>query len=119
MEDDFNTPRALAVLISYSKGVEPYAGRTVDKESVQSVIRTFNYFGSVFGIFSTPIGRRSDVIGKLLNIILEIREHARSRGDWATADRLRQEIAVAGIGLEDTPAGTRWYLAAAEIKKST
>jgi len=119
MEDDFNTPRALAVLISYSKGVEPYAGRSVDKESVQSVIRTFNYFGSVFGIFSTPIGRRSDVIGKLLNIILEIREHARSRGDWATADRLRQEIAVAGIGLEDTPAGTRWYLASAEIKKST
>jgi cysteinyl-tRNA synthetase len=119
MEDDFNTPRALAVLISYSKSVEPYAARAVDRDSVQRVIHTFNYFGSVFGIFSTPIGRRSDVIGKLLNIILAIREHARSRGDWATADRLRQEIAAAGVGLEDTPAGTHWYLASAEIKKST
>jgi len=118
MDDDFNTPRALAVVIGYSKNVEPYAVRPVDRNSVQLVIRAFNYFGSVFGIFSPSTNRRSDVIGKLLNIVLKLREDARKRGDWATADRLRQEIVAAGVGLEDTPAGTRWYLASAEAKQS-
>jgi len=59
------------------------------------------------------------VIGKLLDIVLNLRQDARRRGDWATADRLRQEIVAAGVGLEDTSAGTRWYLASAGIKKST
>ena len=118
MEDDFNTPRALAVVISYSKNVEPYAARAVGKDSVELVMRTFNYFGNVFGIFGSSIGRRSDVIGKLLSIVLRLREDARRRGDWATADRLRQQIVAAGVGLEDTPAGTRWYLASADAKQS-
>jgi cysteinyl-tRNA synthetase len=118
MDDDFNTPRALAALISYSKSVEPYAARALDRDSVERVVHTFNYFGSVFGILSSSMGRL-DVIGSLLNIILRMREDARKRGDWATADRLRQEIVAAGIGLEDTPAGARWYLASAETKRST
>jgi cysteinyl-tRNA synthetase len=60
-----------------------------------------------------------DLIGSLLNIILKMREEARRRGDWATADRLRQQIVAAGIGLEDTPTGSRWYIASAEIKQSS
>ena len=118
MEDDFNTPRALAAVISYSKNVEPYAVRAVDRDSLELVIHTFNYFGSVFGIFGFSTSRRSDVIGKLLNIVLKLREDARKRGDWATADRLRQEIVAAGVGLEDTATGTRWYIASAETKQS-
>jgi cysteinyl-tRNA synthetase len=119
MDDDFNTPRALAALISYSKDVEPYAARPLDRESAERVVRTFNYFGSVFGILSSSAGRRLDVIGSLVNIILRIREDARKQGDWATADRLRQEIVAAGIRLEDTPAGSRWYLAATEAEQSS
>jgi len=118
MDDDFNTPRALAAVISYSKAVEPYAARALDRESVERVLRTFNYFGSVFGILGSSMGQRVDVIGKLLNVILGMREEARKRGDWAMADRLRQEIVAAGVGLEDTPAGSRWYLASSEVKRS-
>jgi cysteinyl-tRNA synthetase len=118
MDDDFNTPRALAALIAYSKEVEPYAARAIGKDFVERVIDTFNYFGGVFGILSSDTGRRSNVIGRLLNIILRLREDARKRGDWATSDRLRDEVTGAGIGLEDTPAGTRWYLASAERKES-
>jgi cysteinyl-tRNA synthetase len=118
MDDDFNTPRALAALITYSKGVEPYAGRAITRGSVERVLKTFNYFGSVFGILGSSGGRRSDVIGKLLDIILRLREEARKRGDWTTSDRLREQVTNAGVGLEDTSAGTRWYLASAERKES-
>jgi len=119
MEEDFNTPRALAVVIAYAKNVEPYAARAVNRGSVELVMRAFNYFGSVFGIFTASGSRRSAVIGKLLNFVLKLRDDARRKSDWATADRIRQEILQAGVGLEDTPAGTRWYLASAEVKKST
>jgi cysteinyl-tRNA synthetase len=118
MNDDFNTPRALAALISYSKAIEPYTSRGLDRESVEQVLHTFNYVGSVFGILSSSTRQRTDVIGKLLNAILEVREQARKKGDWATADRLRQEIAAAGVGLEDTPKGARWYLASSEARGS-
>jgi len=118
MDDDFNTPRALAALISYSKEVEPYASRALDSESVRWIVETFNYFGSVFGILGATSDARSDLVGKLLSIILKIREDARKKGDWATSDNLRAEVTAAGVGLEDTAAGTRWYLASAESRKS-
>jgi cysteinyl-tRNA synthetase len=118
MDDDFNTPRALAAFISYSKDVEPFAARLLGRASVQHVVKTFSYFGSVFGILSSVSEGRSDVIGKLLQIILRLREEARKRGDWASADRLRNEVTSAGVGIEDTPTGTRWYLASAERKES-
>jgi cysteinyl-tRNA synthetase len=118
MDDDFNTPRALAALIGYSKDIEPYAVRPIGVNSVELIVNAFNYFGSVFGIFSSGRGTRFEVVGKLLGVLLRLRDDARKKGDWATSDRLREELTSAGVGLEDTPAGTRWYLAAAERKGS-
>jgi cysteinyl-tRNA synthetase len=118
MGDDFNTPRALAALIGYSKDIEPYALRELGITSVKLIVNTFNYFGSVFGILGSGRASKSDVVGRLLSILLRLRDDARKKGDWATSDRLREELVSAGVGLEDTQAGTRWYLAAAERKGS-
>ena len=118
MDDDFNTPRALAALIAYSKDVEAFASKPIGKRSAMRIVDTFGYFGGVFGILVSGVSRPSDTIGKLLNILLRIREDARKKGDWATSDRLRDEITHAGIGLEDTAGGTRWYLASTERKAS-
>jgi cysteinyl-tRNA synthetase len=118
MDDDFNTPRALAALITYAKEVERYGAQAIGRRTVERIVNTFNYFGSVFGILGLSGGSRSDVTEKLLNIILRLRDDARKRGDWATSDRLREEVVNAGVGLEDTKAGTRWYLASVERKSS-
>ena len=119
MDDDFNTPRALATMITYAKDVEAYASGTIGRKSVERITKTLDYFGSIFGILTSDQTRQTNVIGKLLNIILQLREEARKRGDWTTADRLRKETTDTGIGLEDTRAGTRWYLASADRKKSS
>jgi len=118
MDDDFNTPRALAALITYSKDIEPYANKPIGKQSAATVVKTFDYFGSVFGILTPRVAPRSDVIRKLLQIILRLRDEARKKGDWKTSDRLRDEITNAGVGLEDTQQGTRWYLASKERNES-
>jgi cysteinyl-tRNA synthetase len=39
------------------------------------------------------------------------RDAARAVSDWGTADRMRADLAEAGIKVEDTPAGSHWYWA--------
>jgi cysteinyl-tRNA synthetase len=119
MDDDFNTPRALAAMIVYSKDIEPYGVGQIGRKSMERIIKTFDYFAGVFGILTSASDDQISVIGKLLNIILRVREDARKRGDWTTADHLRGEITNAGVGLEDTSVGTRWYLASSGRKKSS
>ena len=111
MDDDFNTPRALAAMIAYSKDVEPYALRQIGRGATELIIKTFDYFGSVFGILRPSNAEEEKPFEGLLKLLLQMREDARKRGDWKTADAIRDSLASLGIGLEDTPAGMRWYLA--------
>lgn len=111
MDDDFNTPRALAAVIGYSKDVEPYALRQIGRGATELIIKTFDYFGSVFGILRPSNAAQEKPFEGLLKLLLQMREDARKRGDWKTADAIRGSLASLGIGLEDTPAGMRWYLA--------
>jgi cysteinyl-tRNA synthetase len=111
MDEDFNTPRALAAVIAYAKDVEPYASRLIGRDSIELVIKTFDYFGSVFGILRPTNASQDKQFDGLLKLFLKMREDARKNGDWASADSIRESLANLGIGLEDTPAGMRWYRA--------
>jgi cysteinyl-tRNA synthetase len=48
-----------------------------------------------------------------VGLVGEVRQQARAAKDWATADRLRDQLAAAGLVVEDTPEGLRWRLAVA------
>jgi len=52
-----------------------------------------------------------DTVDALVSVVLEQRQAARARKDYATADAIRDQLAAAGIVVEDTPQGTRWELA--------
>lgn len=114
MDDDFNTPRALAVMIAFSKDIEPLASGKLRKQSLELVVRTFDYFGGVFGILRPFNSQQGKTFEKLLEIVLQIREDARKRGDWKTSDTIRDHLKRTGIGLEDTASGARWYLASSK-----
>jgi len=111
MDDDFNTPRALAVVIAYAKDVEPYASRPIGRGPNELIIKTFDYFGSVFGILRPTNASQDRLFEGLVKLLLKMREDARKRGDWTNADAMRDNLTNLGIGLEDTPAGIRWYFA--------
>lgn len=114
MDDDFNTPRALATIITYAKEIEPFAARSLSKELVQLVVRTFDYFGEVFGILRLENTRQGQAFDELVNLVLRMREDARKRGDWTAADKIREDLKKIGIGVEDTSTGARWYLASSK-----
>jgi cysteinyl-tRNA synthetase len=48
------------------------------------------------------------LVDNLMNLIIDIRQNARKNKDWATADKIRDELKNIGITLEDSPTGVRW-----------
>ena len=119
MDDDFNTPRALASMIAFAKDVEPYAASQIGREPLELVLNTFSYFGEVFGILQQTNPRQSQVLESVLNLLIQLREDARRRGDWGAADKIRDSLTLAGIGLEDTQSGARWYLATSKLSEKS
>ena len=114
MDDDFNTPRALAAMISFAKEAEPHVTKKIGRKSAQRILQTFDYFGGIFGILQSAGNRNNKTFDGLLNLLLGMREEARRKGDWATADNIRNSLTKLGIGLEDTAAGARWYVSSAK-----
>ncbi|MFJ7235476.1 cysteine--tRNA ligase, partial [Streptomyces tendae] len=50
------------------------------------------------------------VVDSLVRLVLDQREGARARKDWATADAIRDQLGQSGLVIEDSPQGPRWTL---------
>src|SRR4051794_20158459 len=116
MNDDLAVSRALGVVHDTVR-----AGNTAladgDKETLASAHAAVVAMTDVLGLAPSDYAtgsdesRLHDVVDGLVPAMLEAREAARSRKDFAEADRIRDALAAAGVLLEDTPAGPRWKLA--------
>ena len=47
---------------------------------------------------------------QLMSLILEIRQDARQRKDWATADKIRDQLEQLNVELQDSRSGTTWKI---------
>ncbi len=105
MDDDFNTPEALAVLFDLANEVN----RTKDKEA----LRLLKGLAGVLGLLQRKpdaflqgtgtVTAELDVEG-----LIQARLMAKKNKNFAEADAIRKQLADAGIVLEDTPQGTTW-----------
>jgi len=107
MDDDLNTPRALAAVHRTARAVN----RAIDqgelsKKDGTAVLRLFSRLDDVLGILTD--GTRPQELPKEAERLIGERDQARANRDWATADKLREELYAMGIIVEDTPAGTAW-----------
>ena len=108
---DLNTPGALGVMFELVRAVNAAidAGE-IGTTDVAEVRNAFEYFDRVLGVISV---RRTDdsappVPVEEIERLLGERKAARSRRDFAEADRIRDELVERGIALEDSAGGTRW-----------
>lgn len=115
MDDDLSVPAALAVLqATIGEGNKLLAeGNTAELAGVLASVRSML---DVLGLdpLSPTWDRGGDdaayaqVIDSLVGGLLEQRQEARASKDFATADRVRDQLTAAGIEIEDTPQGARW-----------
>ncbi len=122
MEDDFNTPEVMSALFDL---VREGNTRLDAGDDVGDLAATYDIVAGIFGL--APVERgpaavpnevraladRLSVEGEslddLMDGLLSARASARADRDWGTADAIRDGLAAAGITLEDTPDGARWY----------
>ena len=106
MDDDLNTSVALAAIHNLKREVntalDNHALRAEDQRDLLALVARFD---SVLNIFGAPEGVMLDEeIQRLIND----RQEARHRRDFARADQIRDELLQRGITLEDTRDGVRW-----------
>ncbi len=113
MDDDFNTPEALAVLFDLVREINRLRGD--DEAAAASLAAELRRLGSVLGILQDDpdaylrAGGSDDGLSDAeIDALIQRRMEARKAKDWAEADRVRDELQGAGILLEDGPQGTTW-----------
>jgi cysteinyl-tRNA synthetase len=107
MDDDVNTPEALATVFSLAKEANAAidAGNLDDAASLVATVRELTgVLGLEIGVeHAVPEDERNEIDARVA-----ARDEARASKDWAAADAIRDELKARGIELEDTPNGTVW-----------
>ena len=96
MDDDFNTANGVTVLFDMAKWINSGHHDQTVKDAFEKMLQVF---GIVF---------EEEVLDEDIEKLIEERQAARANKDFATADRIRDELATQGIKLLDTKDGVRW-----------
>jgi cysteinyl-tRNA synthetase len=106
MDDDLNTSVALAAIHDLKREVntalDSCALRADDQRDILALIERFN---SVLNIFGEA---EAELLDAEIQTLIDERQQARHRRDFARADEIRDQLAARGITLEDTRDGVRW-----------
>lgn len=118
MDDDFNTALAIGVMFGLAKEINIYHSKVnashakLDAAALQTAGQIYEQMAEILGILQNEDSDLkegdTELVNALMDIIIEIRQEARKKKDWATADQIRDKLAGAGIVLEDSPQGVRW-----------
>ncbi len=114
MDDDFNTPQAIAALFDLNRQVNTWLNSDTPLpvaalEEIDSLYRALGE--AVLGLVPADLtAEAGDLTDGLVLLLIDLRQEARQNKDWATADTIRNRLHETGITLEDRPDGTIWKL---------
>lgn len=106
MDDDLNTADGVAAVFELVKDINTsILDKEVSKNVCQTAAAVFDELCDVLGIL---YNRKNNDVDSDIEALIEERQQARANKDWATADRIRDELKAQGIILKDTPQGVTW-----------
>lgn len=106
MDDDLNTADGLSAIFELVKDINTrILDKNVSKNVCESAAKLFDELCDVLGIL---YNRKSNDIDSEIEALIEKRQEARKNKDFATADKIRDDLKAKGIILKDTPQGVTW-----------
>ncbi|MGQ0813140.1 MAG: cysteine--tRNA ligase [Gemmatimonadota bacterium] len=113
LDDDLNTPEALAALFNFVREINAELDRVgaINDSDRAATLHAVTRMDDVFGFIELARAASKDVAAELAKWVedkIAERQAARARHDFAAADAIRGELTGAGVILEDTPQGPRW-----------
>jgi len=110
MDDDFNTALAIATIFDFCRELNAYLNNNDNPSTtaLEQAETLFTDFDTVLGMIIPQETSSAGIEDGLLELIISLRQEARSKKDWPTADKIRDGLKDLGIVLEDTPQGVRW-----------
>lgn len=115
MNDDLNTPQAVAALFDAAREVNRTIEEGASPDYLAAARALFDdFFAAVLGLVpgaeTEAAAADQEVLGGVLDLLLEQRHQARLRRDFEAADQIRDKLAELGVVVEDSAQGSRWKL---------
>jgi len=115
MDEDINTPGAIAALFDLSKDVNTLlnSGQEISKKCLEDIANFYQELaGSILGIipksFESEQKGEADVLENVMRVIIDTRNELRKAKQWQLSDFIRNKLTEIGITLDDKPDSTAW-----------
>ena len=107
MDDDLNTADALAAVFELVRDINTkIIAESANKAECEAAAKMFDELCGVLGLV---YNRKTQSLDDEVEALIEQRTQARKNKDWATADKIRDELKTMGVILEDTAQGVKWH----------
>ncbi len=116
MNDDFQTPMVLSHLFETCRLINTLIDHKaqISAEHLEQLAATMRLFAFQLLGLNAENGNNNDAreeaFGHVVDMVLDLRAKAKADKDWATSDRIRDELASAGFEVKDTKDGATWKL---------
>ena len=115
MDEDINTPGAIAALFDLSKEVNSLldSGQEISKKCLGDIDTLYKQLGGdVLGIipqiFESEQKGEADVLDNIMRVLIDTRNELRKAKQWQLSDFIRNKLTEIGIALDDKPDSTAW-----------
>ena len=106
MDDDFNTPRALAAMFGLAREINRRKDEGADVLGAQDTLRELS---GILGISLDETAETSGA-GPFVQMLVNVRTELRAARQFDIADSIRDRLSDLGVTIEDTPEGTEWRM---------
>jgi cysteinyl-tRNA synthetase len=115
MDEDINTPGAIAVLFDLSKEVNTLlsSGQEINKKCLEDIDKFYQDFGgNILGIipqaFKSEQRGEADALDNVMRVLIDTRNELRKAKQWQLSDFIRNKLTEIGIALDDKSGITTW-----------
>jgi cysteinyl-tRNA synthetase len=115
MDEDFNTPKAIASLFEMSKQINKFLDeqKQVSIKIIKRLDSSFSELGKTLGLLqqkkTKELGEK--IVNDLVQLLFDLREELRNKKAFLLSDKIRARMKQIGLIVEDTTEGPKWKLA--------